>query len=54
MLNSIVFCRLGEKAMTYLLKNTSIFIYLSNNSYLQVTGKKVQLSNYTKLYEINN
>ncbi|CAG8687435.1 26314_t:CDS:2, partial [Racocetra persica] len=34
----------GEKAMTYLLKNKSIFIYLSNSSYLQVTSKKVQLS----------
>ncbi|CAG8752639.1 11826_t:CDS:2, partial [Racocetra persica] len=33
-----LYSRLGEKAMTYLLKNTSIFIFLSNSSYLQVTG----------------
>ncbi|CAG8832281.1 27686_t:CDS:2, partial [Racocetra persica] len=33
-----LYSRLGEKAMTYLLKNTPIFIFLSNNSYLQVTG----------------
>ncbi|CAG8841689.1 2402_t:CDS:2, partial [Racocetra persica] len=32
-----LYSRLDEKAMTYLLKNTSIFIFLSNNSYLQVT-----------------
>ncbi|CAG8605819.1 1264_t:CDS:10, partial [Dentiscutata erythropus] len=36
-----LYSRLGEKAMTYLLTNTSIFIFLSNNSYLQVTGPAI-------------